>query len=137
MRAHVIENGIVVNTVEVETLDALPNLVEATGGSVGWSYSNGVFTVPAPIPKTREELKAERQAAVDVLKVTVSTGKVFDGNDEAQMNMLLALQVASIANLTETLWTLADNTRVMVTLAEMKEAIVLAGLAKSDLWSAM
>lgn len=47
MKAHVIENGVVVNTIEVESLDFLPNLVEATEGNIGWSYSNGVFTAPA------------------------------------------------------------------------------------------
>lgn len=83
----------------------------------------------------RTTLKADRRIAVDAIKVTVSTGKVFDGNDAAQMNMLLALQVASIANLTATEWTLADNSRVTITLDELKEAIVLSGLAKSEFWA--
>lgn len=46
MRAHVIENGIVVNTIEVETLDVLPGLVEATIGGIGWSYDGTTFTPP-------------------------------------------------------------------------------------------
>lgn len=47
MKAHVIKNGVVVNTIEVDSLDLLPNLVEATEGGIGWSYANGVFTAPA------------------------------------------------------------------------------------------
>ena len=68
MRAHIIENGVVVNTIEVESLDLRPNLVEATAGGIGWTYANGVFTAPpepevvAPAAPTREELLAELQA---------------------------------------------------------------------------
>lgn len=51
MRAHQIENGVVVNTIEVESLDFMPNLIEATEGGIGWGYSNGVFTAP-PAPPT-------------------------------------------------------------------------------------
>lgn len=47
MNAHIIENGLVVNTIVVDSLSFLPNLVEATEGGVGWSYADGVFTPPA------------------------------------------------------------------------------------------
>ena len=50
MRAHQIENGVVVNTIEVESLDFMPGLVEATEGGIGWTYANGVFTQPAANP---------------------------------------------------------------------------------------
>jgi len=46
MKAHVIENGIVVNTILVESLDFLPNLVEATEGSIGWLFVEGKFINP-------------------------------------------------------------------------------------------
>lgn len=46
MKAHIVENGIIVNTIEVDSLDVMPNLIEATEGAVGWSYSNGVFAAP-------------------------------------------------------------------------------------------
>ena len=67
MKAHQIENGVVVNTIEVESLNFMPNLVEATKGGIGWTYANGVFTAPpepevvAPTP-TKEELLAQVQA---------------------------------------------------------------------------
>jgi hypothetical protein len=50
MKAHVIENGVVTNTIEVESLDFMPGLVEATEGGIGWTYANGVFTRPAANP---------------------------------------------------------------------------------------
>lgn len=68
MRAHKIENGVVVNTIEVESLDVLPNLVEATEGGIGWAYANGAFTAPSepevvvPVAPTKEELLAQVQA---------------------------------------------------------------------------
>lgn len=69
MKAHVVENGVVVNTVEVNSLNDLPNLVEATSGGIGWTYENGVFVepaAPAPQPeKTKEQLLAELQALAE------------------------------------------------------------------------
>jgi hypothetical protein len=52
MRAHQIENGIVVNTIIVESLDSMPGLtlIEATTGGIGDSVVNGVV-VPRPAPE--------------------------------------------------------------------------------------
>ena len=54
MNAHVIENGIVVNTIVVDSLDFMPNLVEAGVGGIGWSYDGVTFTPPPeePAPAT-------------------------------------------------------------------------------------
>ena len=57
MKAHVIKNGVVVNTIEVDSLDFMPNLVEATEGGIGWSYADGVFTAPADT-RTEKEIAA-------------------------------------------------------------------------------
>lgn len=57
MKAHLIADGKVVNTLEVDSLDFMPNLVEAAEGGIGWSYADGAFTPPAD-NKTDEE-KAE------------------------------------------------------------------------------
>ncbi len=47
MRAHVIENGIVVNTIEVESLDFMPGLIDAdAGGNIGDLYIDGQFVSP-------------------------------------------------------------------------------------------
>jgi hypothetical protein len=71
MKAHVIESGKVVNTIEVESLDFMPGLVAAPEGTgIGWDYINGQFVdnrpkppepEPAPAP-TKEQLMAELAA---------------------------------------------------------------------------
>ena len=71
MRAHVIENGKVVNAIEVDSLDFMPGLVEAPEGTgIGWSYIDGQFVdnrpvppAPEPVPApTKEQLLAQLQA---------------------------------------------------------------------------
>jgi len=70
MRAHLIEKGVVVNTIEVESLDFMPGLVEATEGGIGWDYVDGKLIdnrpqppLPEPTPApTKEQLLAELQA---------------------------------------------------------------------------
>ncbi len=49
MRAHVIEGGKVTNTILVDSLDALPNLIDAEqGGAIGDSWDGATFTKPTP-----------------------------------------------------------------------------------------
>jgi hypothetical protein len=74
MKAHVIENNIVTNTIKVDSLDFMPNLVEATEGGIGWSYVDGVFTEPADT-RTDEEIAAEVRTDRDAkLSATDWTG---------------------------------------------------------------
>lgn len=70
MRAHVIENGKVKNTIVVHSLDAIPGLISAeNGGTIGDLYdpATGTFTTPEyiePVPQSvtprqfRKALKA-------------------------------------------------------------------------------
>ena len=69
MNAHQLDaNGVIINTIVVESLDFMPNLIEATEGGIGWTYANGVFTAPtepevvAPAAPTKEELLAQLNA---------------------------------------------------------------------------
>lgn len=71
MRAHVIENGKVVNTIEVDSLNFMPGLVAAPEGTgIGWDYLNGQFVdnrpkpeaPPTPPAPTKEQLMAELAA---------------------------------------------------------------------------
>lgn len=66
MRAHVIEDGVVVNTIEVDSLDFMPNLIEATEGGIDWSYSGGLFTAPEETV-SEEELSVSARNRRDVL----------------------------------------------------------------------
>jgi hypothetical protein len=64
MKAHEIENGIVVNTIEVQSLDFLPNLIVGDVGEIGWTYNqDGTLVAPIaedPIKKEWENLRTER-----------------------------------------------------------------------------
>ena len=71
---------------------------------------------------------------VATILVTTISGKVFDGDEKSQDRMVRAIQVAAITGLTETQWKLADNSIVMVTLDELKEALALAGQETSRIW---
>lgn len=63
MRAHVINGGKIVNTVEVESIGVLPGLVAAQGNEgIGWSYDGHTFTAPAP------DLTALRAAHWEAIK---------------------------------------------------------------------
>lgn len=69
MIAHQLDaNGVIVNTIVVESLDFMPNLIEATEGGIGWTYANGVFTEPteseviAPAVLTKEQLLEQLNA---------------------------------------------------------------------------
>jgi hypothetical protein len=68
MRAHVLENNIVVNTIEVDDLDFLPNLIDGEVGGIGWIYDG--ISLRNPNAPSQEELievqwaviRAERNA---------------------------------------------------------------------------
>ncbi len=82
----------------------------------------------------RAEAKVARTAAVAAITVTTSTGKVFDGDERSQERMTRAVMISQLTGLTSTTWTLADNSIATVTLAEMVEALALAGQAQAALW---
>lgn len=90
--------------------------------------------VPPTAEQLREQAKMARAVAVSKIRVTVTSGKVFDGDEESQGRMARVILIAQIAGLTSTTWTLADNSVVTVTLAELQEALVLAGLQQAALW---
>ena len=79
--------------------------------------------------------KAQRQSAVDSLKVTTTSGKVFDGDEVSQDRIEKAIRVAELTGLTECEWVLADNVPTVVTLDELKEALVKAFQAMGAVWS--
>ena len=68
MRAHIIENGIVVNTIEVKSLDFIPDLISAeNGGSIGDRYENGVFTTPENAGMTPEQIQLDNKTKANLL----------------------------------------------------------------------
>ena len=88
MKAHVIENGAVVNTIEVDSLDFIPNLVEATEGGIGWSYSNGVFTAPADeITDDEKALSVRRRRDALLAESDWVTVKAVDQNAQDSLGI--------------------------------------------------
>jgi len=83
--------------------------------------------------RLREEWKQQRQAAVDSITVTVN-GKIFDGDEVSQTRMARAIIGIQAAQVESLVWTLADNTVTSVTVAELTEALILAGQAQAALW---
>lgn len=79
----------------------------------------------------REAFKAQRQILVDNIKVVVG-GKVFDGDEMSQTRMARAAVVMTDEETTK--WVLANNDDVMVTKAELLEALRLAGEEQTRLW---
>jgi hypothetical protein len=109
-----------------------------------YTYINGVWSVvddslldPLRVEKAaadREQKKAARQIFVDKITVTVN-GKVFDGDETAQTRMNRAITILTHKSLTSTLWILANNDAVFVTLEELVDALYLAGVAQTNAWA--
>lgn len=100
---------------------------------------NGFPTLIDRQPATPEEIRLawqrERQALVDAIKVTTTSGKVFDGDEVSQGRMaraILGLQSQPEGSTVQ--WVLNDNTVVDVGIAELQEALTLAGLRQTELW---
>lgn len=66
MRAHVIKNGVVVNTIIVDSLDALPDLIPATHGDIGWLWDGQTLSEPlaSPTPVPSEVSNAQAREAL-------------------------------------------------------------------------
>jgi hypothetical protein len=62
MKAHQVENGVVVNTIEVESLNFMPNLINGETGGIGWLWDGETLTPPPEPQKTADELQAEARA---------------------------------------------------------------------------
>ena len=85
MRAHIIENGYVINTIEVDSLDIFPDLIDAEqGGSIGDLYIDGEFQKPAaPTPDWAALIAARRWLAET--SGTTFGGMPIDTDDRSKL----------------------------------------------------
>lgn len=136
MRYALIQDGTVVNIIEAS--EQLADAIRSDTASIGDTWDGAAFIAPpAPPmePRTGDTpQKLHRTLLVSRIKVTTSTGKVFDGDETSQNRMTRAITVLRETELPSTLWTLTDNTQADVTLAEFIEALALASAAQSALW---
>lgn len=70
--------------------------------------------------------QTEKEYRLNTLVVTTSNGNTFDGNLEARTNMTSAILSAEVIGKTEDEWKLADNSKKVIQLSELKEALALA-----------
>jgi hypothetical protein len=136
MRYAIIQDGTVVNV--IESLEAPANAIPSDTANIGDAWDGAAFIAP-PAPPLESRTgdtpqKLERTLLVSRIKVTTSTGKVFDGDETSQNRMNRAITVLRETGQPSAPWTLADNTEADVTLAEFIEALALAGAAQSALW---
>lgn len=96
-----------------------------------WLSDNGKeFVAPETTEDDLDAYLASQKDYRDYLRKTmtveVSSGKVFDADMQSRLNISDAILLAGELNQTETVWRLADNTDVTVTIDELKEARLLA-----------
>jgi len=93
------------------------------------------YNNPVPTPKQLyAQAKQDKILAVSQIKVTTTSGKAFDGDEVSQNRMARAVTASSVGDTTQ--WILADNTQASVTHEELKEALLLAGEAMTEIWMA-
>jgi hypothetical protein len=88
MRAHILKNGIVINTIEVESLSFMPNLIDASiGGKIGDKYIDGQFVPVSSLPVVPQSI-TPRQCRLQLL-----TMDVLDDVEAALSQMGRAAQI--------------------------------------------
>ena len=134
MRAHIIENGIVTNTIEVERLDFLPNLVEATEGSIGWLYDEATRVLKKPIVpfdynKAWEDIKAERDNRTHNGGYPAA-GKWFH-SDTFSRSQQLGLVMMGVNIPAGLMWKTMDGSFIEMTQAVASDVFIGAGIQDS------
>lgn len=87
-----------------------------------------VFNAQKPIAAA----KKLRSVDVENIKVTISSGKTFDGNEASQGRM--SRRIVIMGDSDTVVWVLADNTRSEVTKDELREALALSVREQDLLW---
>jgi hypothetical protein len=104
-----------------------------------WALT-GLVVVPVPVPaepsaeQLREQAKAARKTAVEIIKVNTTAGNTFYGDETSQTRMSRAILVLSTGYAPTVPWVLADNTVIQADVAELTEALARAGQAQAALW---
>ena len=100
----------------------------------------GTGPVLEPVDESEEaelaRLRAERAEAVSKITVEVD-GMVFDGDETSQDRIARTITAATAAGYgpeDTTMWVLHDNTVAEVTIKQLSEALLAAGLKQTELW---
>lgn len=81
MRAHIVSEGVVVNTIVLDSLDEVPGALDADalGGGIGWLWDGETLKPPAPPPKAPEEIRAEIVAQTQARLDAFAQTRGYDG----------------------------------------------------------
>jgi nucleotide-binding universal stress UspA family protein len=113
--------------------DTSPPDYDAATQSAFWRGDHWEIVQGGP---SQEELLTQaknlRAAEVAAIVVTTSSGKTFDGHEEAQNRMSRALTAMGDDDVLP--WVLADNTLAEVGRDELREALRQAGAAMAEIW---
>lgn len=112
--------------------------VESFGDLPSWALSpveveaslDDVWSILTHDPA--QELKRQRTLAVNSIKVTISNGKTFDGDERSQERM--ARTLIALGDGGTIPWKLADNAFAYVTQSELREALLMAGTRQTEIW---
>lgn len=103
----------------------------------GCSFDRPPMTAEEQAKATLDSAKATRATKVGSLTVTVD-GMVFDADETSQNRMSRVVSGAQALgvdlNTTTQIWVLADNTIAQPTVAQLAQALKLAGQKQSELW---
>ena len=104
----------------------------------GCSFDRPPMTAEEQAKADLDAAKAERATQVGRLTVTVD-GMVFDADETSQNRMSRVVSGAQALgidmNTTTQVWVLADNTVAQPTVAQLAQALKLAGEAQTALWT--
>jgi hypothetical protein len=122
--------------IETQKPEATPThfVIEDTPKRIEGQWLQQWNLVPHSQEYLREQWKAQRAAMVEAIKVTTQSGNEFDGDEISQGRMARA--VSSMEDTDTVIWVLANNTPIMATRAELKEALKMAGSAQAAIWVA-
>ncbi|MCY0916245.1 DUF4376 domain-containing protein [Massilia antarctica] len=82
----------------------------------------------------REVAKAARAARVAGIQVTTKAGNAYDGDEVSQGRMARAIVALQAAGVPSVRWVLADNSVISATVADLAEALALAGAVQAAMW---
>ncbi|OCR99010.1 hypothetical protein A9K75_08865 [Campylobacter fetus subsp. testudinum] len=89
--------------------------------------------------KTRAAKVAKIEIVIDNCKLADGSGALngvsFQGDEDSQNRLSRALAMASLSGLTSTLWVSTDNKTYDISVAQIGEILLKAGLAQTALWN--
>ena len=131
MKALVVEDGFVINTVIVNELSG--GLVADPGGvGVNWvDNGNGTFSAPDQQPPTS---KAVREIALNSMEYDFGDGRVIQTRPQDEINVRTAIEVMTANGIVSRDWVMKDNIKHPVTVAELETAMAAGQLAAVMIW---